>query len=65
MRTRILALTLVISIFTISAQAQFSRLKSYAVNAGLSKITESWMLLHLRQRFPFFPGRATERSVVR
>jgi hypothetical protein len=41
MRTRILALTLVTSIFTITSQAQFLKLKSYAVSAGLTQIQKA------------------------
>src|SRR5579863_3427283 len=38
MRIRILALTLVTSLFALNVHAQFSRLKSYGVNAGLFQI---------------------------
>jgi hypothetical protein len=41
MRTRILALTLVTSVFTITSQAQFLKLKSYGVGAGLRQILKS------------------------
>jgi hypothetical protein len=41
MRTRILALTLVTSIFTITSQAQFLKLKSYGAGAGLTQILKS------------------------